>query len=149
MLKLSFIPSNLHSCWARDRKRSIVSFTVTGGNKAGFDLVLIQPVRSYADYYLSNIISIRKGRRFISKQGQPQPHIHSMARITVKWSTGVIMEHCSHFLVQWMSKKRAHGTWAFWPTYWPHKSYNYIGYHILVYISEKITHSFWWLNYWR
>ena len=49
MLKLSFIPSNLHSCWARDWKRSIVYFTVTGGNKAGVDLVLIQLVCSYAD----------------------------------------------------------------------------------------------------
>ena len=33
-----------------------------------------------------SIISIRKGRRFVSKQGQPKPHIHSKARITVKWS---------------------------------------------------------------
>ena len=33
-----------------------------------------------------SIISLRKGRRFVSKQGQPQPHIHSKARITVKWS---------------------------------------------------------------
>ena len=28
-----------------------------------------------------SISSIRKGKKFVSKQGQPQPHIHSMARI--------------------------------------------------------------------
>ena len=28
-----------------------------------------------------SIISIRKGKRFVSKQGQPQPHIHSKAVI--------------------------------------------------------------------
>ena len=27
------------------------------------------------------MISIRKGRRFVSKQGQLQPHVHSKARI--------------------------------------------------------------------
>ena len=33
-----------------------------------------------------SIISIRKGGRFVLKQGQPQPHFHSKARITVKRS---------------------------------------------------------------
>ena len=28
-----------------------------------------------------HVISIRKGKWFVSKQGQPQPHIHSMAGI--------------------------------------------------------------------
>ena len=73
---------------------SIVHFTVTGENEAGVDLVLIQPfllcyenhvVLMLTSIFLS-IISIRKGKRFVSKQGQPQPHIHSKVRITVKWS---------------------------------------------------------------
>ena len=34
-----------------------------------------------------SVTSITKGRRFVLKQGQPQPHIHSKARITVKGST--------------------------------------------------------------
>ena len=63
-------------------------FTVTVANEAGVDLVLIQPFLLYyaklVVVMLTNIflrkISIRKGRRFISKQGQPQPHVHSKAR---------------------------------------------------------------------
>ena len=61
-------------------------FTV--GNEAGVDLVLIQP---FLLYYVDNVvvmltsiflskIYIRKGSRFVSKQGQPQPHVHSEAR---------------------------------------------------------------------
>ena len=34
-----------------------------------------------------SVTSVTKGRRFVLKQGQPQPHIHSKARITVKGST--------------------------------------------------------------
>ena len=61
-------------------------FTVTGGNEAGVDLVLIQPFLLYyvnhvilymlsgiLGYFLSKI-SIRKGKRFVPKQVQPQPH---------------------------------------------------------------------------
>ena len=63
-------------------------FTVTVANEAGVDLVLIQPFLLYyaklVVVMLTNIflrkISIRKGRRFISKQGQPQPQVHSKAR---------------------------------------------------------------------
>ena len=63
-------------------------FTVTVANEAGVDLVLIQPFLLYyaklVVVMLTNTflrkISIRKGRRFISKQGQPQPHVHSKAR---------------------------------------------------------------------
>ena len=62
-------------------------FTVTGGNETGVDLVLIQ---NFLLYYVNHvflmetgiflsIISIRKGQRFVSKQGQPQPHVHSKA----------------------------------------------------------------------
>ena len=63
-------------------------FTVTGANEAGVDLVLIQP---FLLYYVNHVvvmltfffskISIRKRKRFVSKQGQPQPHVHSKARI--------------------------------------------------------------------
>ena len=56
--------------------------------QARVDLVLIQP--KFPLYYVNHvffmqtgiflsIISIRKGKRFVSKQGQPQPHIHSKA----------------------------------------------------------------------
>ena len=64
-------------------------FTVTGGKEAGVDVVLIQPFLLYyvnhvfliqTGIFLS-IISIRKGKRFVSKQGQPQPHVHSKAGI--------------------------------------------------------------------
>ena len=58
-----------------------VHFTVTGGNKAGVDLVLIVKTtvtkhvavtQTTVNFY--SIIFIRKRRRFVSKQGQPQPH---------------------------------------------------------------------------
>ena len=53
VFKLCFIPSDLQSCSPRDWKRSIIYFTVTAGNKAGVDLVLIQPVLLC---YLNNIL---------------------------------------------------------------------------------------------
>ena len=71
---------------------AIVQFTVTGGNEAGVDLVLIQlcllhyvnrVVLMLTSIFLSKIYR-RKARRFVSKQGQPQPHVHSKARIA--WS---------------------------------------------------------------
>ena len=66
----------------------IAHFTVTGGNEARVDLVLIQPFLLFSVNHvvlmLSSIfksqICIRKGRRFVSKQGQPRPHVHSNAR---------------------------------------------------------------------
>ena len=71
----------------------IVHFTVTGGNEAGVDLVLIQPfLLCYVNHFVLMLTSIfkhnfhKKRKKFVSKQGQPQPHIHSKARITVKWS---------------------------------------------------------------
>ena len=63
-------------------------FTLTGGNEAGVDLVLIQPCLLYyvnhvvlmlTSIFISKIY-IRKGRRFVSKQDQPQPHVHSKPR---------------------------------------------------------------------
>ena len=36
---------------------------------------------SYANQYFSRTISITKQRRFVSKQGHRQPHIHSKARV--------------------------------------------------------------------
>ena len=36
---------------------------------------------SYANLYFSSITFTTKGRRFVSKQGQPQPHVHSKARL--------------------------------------------------------------------
>ena len=59
-------------------------FTVTGGNEAGVDLVVIQSfLLSYVNQVIVffSIFSIRKGRTFLPKQGQLQPHIHSKARI--------------------------------------------------------------------
>ena len=70
----------------------IVHFTVTGGNEAGVDLFLIQP---FLLYYVNHVflmlqcvtsvflvmISMTKGKRFVSKQGQPQPHVHSKATL--------------------------------------------------------------------
>ena len=62
--------------------------TVTGGNKAVVDLVLIQTfLLCYVNHVVLMLTSIfiskiyiRKGNRFVSKHGQPQPHLHSEAR---------------------------------------------------------------------
>ena len=62
-------------------------FTVKDGSKAGVDVVLIQTFLLYYVYQVIlmltsvSIISITKQRRFVSKQGHRQPHIHSKARI--------------------------------------------------------------------
>ena len=61
------------------------------GSEAGGDLVLIQ---TFLLYYVNQVVlmltsisygqfqcSIAKQRRFLSKQGQPQPHIHLKARV--------------------------------------------------------------------
>ena len=56
---------------------------------AGVELVLIKPLLlSYVNHVVvmlnsifKKIISITKGRRFVSKQDQPQPNVHSKARI--------------------------------------------------------------------
>ena len=63
--------------------------TVTERNKAGIDLVLIQPFLlshvNLVSFMLTSIflsIFIGKQRRFVSKQlGQTQLHIHSKARV--------------------------------------------------------------------
>ena len=70
-------------------KWRIAHLTVTGGNEDGVDLVLIQPFLSLlckscfssANWYFLSKIYICKGRKFVSRQGQPQPHVHSKARI--------------------------------------------------------------------
>lgn len=89
------------------RKLSERIVTVTGGNEAGADLVLVQPfLLCYVNHVLMltsiflSIISIRKRERFVSKQGQSPPHIHSKAGITVKWSIvkgKVSLEETSRF----------------------------------------------------
>ena len=58
------------------------------GREAGGDLVLIQ---TFLLYYVTQVvlmltnfsttISITKHRRFVSKQGRPQPHIHSKGKV--------------------------------------------------------------------
>ena len=59
------------------------------GSEVDGDLVLIQ---TFLLYYVNQVIlmltsifqgtiSITKQRRFVSKQGQPQPHIHAKARV--------------------------------------------------------------------
>jgi len=66
--------------------RSIAHFTVTGQEKR-LELTLFL-IQTFFLYYVNHvalmltsiilsIISITKGRRFVSKQGQPQPHVHS------------------------------------------------------------------------
>ena len=53
-----------------------------GANKAGVDLVLIQPILLYVNPCSSlAVIFSRNGKRVVSKQGQPQPHVHSEARV--------------------------------------------------------------------
>ena len=65
----------------------IVHFTVTGGNKAGDDLAFIGAfLLYYVKVFLWKLaflitLSMRKGGRFVSKQGQSQPRFHSKARI--------------------------------------------------------------------
>ena len=66
----------------------IAHFTVTVGNEAGVDLVFIQPSLLYYVNHVFVILNsiffskiyIRKGRRSVSKQCHPQPHVHSKAR---------------------------------------------------------------------
>ena len=66
----------------------IAHFTVTVGNEAGVDPVLIQPCLLYYVNHVFVILNsiffskiyIRKGRRCVSKQGHPQSHVHSKAR---------------------------------------------------------------------
>ena len=59
-------------------------FTVMDGSEAGVDLVLIQ---TFLLYHLNQVIlmltsiSITKQRRFVSKKGHRQPHIHSRVRV--------------------------------------------------------------------
>ena len=48
-----------------------------GGSEAGGDRVLIQTFL----LYIQEQFSITKQSRFVSKQGQPEPHIHSKARV--------------------------------------------------------------------
>ena len=67
-------------CWP------IAGFTVTGQEKR-LELTLFL-IQTFLLYYVNHvalmltsiilsIISIRKGRRFVSKQGRPRPHVHS------------------------------------------------------------------------
>ena len=65
-----------------------IDFTVSGENEAGVDLVLKQTFLLYyvnqvlyANHEFLKIISIRKGKRFVSEHGQPQPDVYSKARI--------------------------------------------------------------------
>ena len=44
-------------------------------------VLLCKSSYSYANKYFSRKISITKQRRFVSKQGHRQPHIHSKARV--------------------------------------------------------------------
>ena len=63
-------------------------FTDMDGSEAGGDLVLMQ---TFLHYYVNQVvlmlssifkeISITKQSRFESEQGQPEPHIHSKARV--------------------------------------------------------------------
>ena len=64
-------------------------FIATDENEAGIDLVLIL---SFLLYYVNRVVLIptsvlltiipmRKEKRFVSKQGQPRPHIQSKAKI--------------------------------------------------------------------
>ena len=51
--------------------------------------VLTSARQSSIDKYFSSIIFIRKGRRFVSKQGQPQPRVHFTQRLGYYYSTTV------------------------------------------------------------
>ena len=52
-------------------KEPIDHYTVTGGNEAGVDVILIQPfLLYYVNHvlrYILNIIFIRKGKRFVTR----------------------------------------------------------------------------------
>ena len=71
----------------RDSDPEEAHFTDIDGNEAGVDFVLIQRFLLYNINYhdvfmLTSIFQrnfIRKQRRFLPKQGQPQPHILSRA----------------------------------------------------------------------
>ena len=73
----------------RAKKRQIARFTVTGANEAGVDKCFNTTLRAllckscccYANQYFFSKISITKRKRFVAKQGQPQPHVHSKARL--------------------------------------------------------------------
>ena len=80
MSRTVFLKSVKQAGWKKFRVHSIAHYTVTctGRSEAGDDLVLIQPFLLY--HVISSKIYIRKGRRFVPKQAQPQPHVHSKAR---------------------------------------------------------------------
>ena len=65
----------------------IVHFTVTGGNEAGVDLDFIRPfLLYYVNAFSCKLVflsklSMRKGGRFVSREGQSQNRFHSTARI--------------------------------------------------------------------
>ena len=63
------------------------SYRWNSENEAGVDLVLIQTsLLYYVNHVVLMLISIfklnfhKKRKEFVSKQAQPQPHIHSVAR---------------------------------------------------------------------
>ena len=65
------------------RKWPTVHVTATGGNQAGVNLVLMQHFLLYNINHvvltltsIFSIIFMRKVKRFLSKQGQHQPHVH-------------------------------------------------------------------------
>ena len=85
-------------------KIQLAHFTVTDGSEAGVDLALMQPFLLYyvnhvvlmlTSIFFFCIISIRKGKRFVSKEGQPQPHVHSEARILSPQVQNSQMSYCS------------------------------------------------------
>ena len=66
----------------------IVHFTVAAENEAGVDLVLIQPfLLHYVNHVALMLTRIFKHnfhknrKRFVSKQDQLKPHVHSKVRI--------------------------------------------------------------------
>ena len=82
--------STLHFfTWLYSLFEIIGYFTVMDGSEAGVGLVLIQ---TFLLYYVNQVIlmltsiflrtiSIKKQRRFVSKQGHGQPRIHLKARV--------------------------------------------------------------------
>ena len=81
-----FSPRCLKGYWRQHITRvSVIHFKVTGANVAGFDLVLMQP---FLLYYVNSVIlmltsifstDFHKKRKEV--KGQPQPHVHSEARV--------------------------------------------------------------------